>query len=237
MWAPQRIALASRVRCIVPDLRGFGESSTDGPHSMDQYADDVAALLDALAIERAVICGLSMGGYIAMALWRRHPARVCGLVLCDTRMTPDDEATRANRNAAIELAGAAGATAIASKQVTGLIGKSSRARHPGLDGELCAMMARQPVAGIVGALGALRDRPDSQETLRSISVPTLVVVGDEDALTPPSDARAMLAALPEGAGARLEIIAGAGHLTCLERPAAVTHALADFLAAVGANAD
>ena len=85
LWAQQRVALASRARCITPDLRGFGQSSARAPYSMDQYSDDVVALLDWLEIEQAVVCGLSMGGYVAMAMWRRHPTRIRALVLCDTR--------------------------------------------------------------------------------------------------------------------------------------------------------
>ncbi len=232
LWVHQRSALSARVRCIVPDLRGFGESGVDGPYSMDQYADDLVALLDHLDIESAAICGLSMGGYIAMAMWRRHAARIRAMVLCDTRMGADSDAVRAKRDTMIALTESEGAAAIANAQIGGLIGATTRQRSPDVEATIEAMMARQPVAGIVGALGALRDRPDSRETVRSISVPTLVIVGDEDTVTPPADAQAMLDALPESAAARLQVIAGAGHVSCLERPAAVTHALADFLATV-----
>lgn len=232
LWAQQRTALASRVRCIVPDLRGFGESTPVGPWSMDQYADDIAALLDVLEIDAAAMCGLSMGGYVAMAMWRRHPARVRALMLCDTKMGPDTDAARANRDALIDLARTEGGETVAHRLLPGMVGKATRERAPELDHGVWTMMARQPVDGIVGALGALRDRPDSQETLRSISVPTLLLVGEDDVLTPPSESRAMLNELPDGASARLELIAGAGHVSCLERPAAVTHALADFLAAL-----
>ncbi len=234
LWAQQRSALAPMVRCIAPDLRGFGVSGAHGPYSMDQYADDVMALLDTLDIGPAVICGLSMGGYVAMALWRRHAAKVRGMVLCDTKATADSDAARANRDRLIQLALTDGVTAVADELLPGMIGKGTRRRQPALAAELQAMMSRQSIAGIVGALGALRDRPDSHETLRSITVPTLVLVGEEDALTPPSDAQAMLDALPKDAAARMEIIAGAGHVSCLERPAAVTHALAEFLSTLAA---
>lgn len=229
LWAQQRTALAPRVRCIAPDLRGFGVSVAKGPYSMDQYADDVVALLDNLDIGPAVFCGLSMGGYIAMALWRRHPERVRGFVFCDTKAGADSEAARANRELLIGVAHGEGAGAVADRMLLGMIGKATRSRQPSLEADVRAMMARQPVAGIVGALGALRDRPDSHETLKSITVPTLVLVGEDDVLTPPSDAQSMLDALPEAAAARMDIIAGAGHVSCLERPAAVTHALAEYL--------
>lgn len=237
LWSQQRTALSLRGRCITPDLRGFGESSTDGPFSMDQYADDVASLLDWLEIEQAVVCGLSMGGYIAMAMWRRHADRIRALVLCDTRATADSDATRAARNTLIAMARERGAAAVAEQQLPGLIGASTRARHPEIVDVMRAMLERQPVAGIVGALEALRDRPDSRSTLESITVPTLVVVGEEDLLTPISDARAMIDLLPVSTRAILECIPHAGHLSCVERPAAFTHALAEFLAGLAADRD
>lgn len=229
LWNAQRLALASQARCIVPDLRGFGHSSTHGPFSVDQYADDVIALLDALQIARAVVCGLSMGGYVAMALWRRHPDRVKALVFCDTKAGADSEEARAKRDELAALVRRDGARAIAEAQIQGMVGATTRERRPEVVAGMRAMMARQPVAGIVGALQALRDRPDSRETLRTISVPVLVVVGEDDVLTPIKEARAIAEALPTAARVRLEIIAGAGHVPCLERPAATTHALSDFL--------
>ncbi len=230
LWAQQRRALSSHVRCIAPDLRGFGESTFAGPVSMDVYADDIAALLDVLDIDKAVICGLSMGGYIAMAMWRRHAARVQGLVLCDTKTGADTAEGRSKRDEFIALAQSGGAAAVAEKQIGGMVGKSTRERQPDVVDFVRAMMTRQSVVGIVGALQALRDRPNSHDTMGSISVPTLVLVGDEDVLTPPSEAHAMFAALTAHATPRLEIVSASGHASCVERPAAVTHAIADFLA-------
>jgi pimeloyl-ACP methyl ester carboxylesterase len=229
LWAQQRIALGRRARCIVPDLRGFGESTTAGVTTIDQYADDVAALLDWIEVDQAVICGLSMGGYVAMAMWRRHPERMRGLVLCDTRATSDNDAGRAARNDLIALASESGVSAIAAKQLPGMIGKSTRARRPEIVQALQAMMERQPVAGVIGALEAMRDRPDAQATLSSVTVPTLIVVGDEDVITPVADARSMMDLVPAAAQATVECIPEAGHVTCYERPSAVTHVLAEFL--------
>lgn len=228
LWSAQRTSLASRVRCIVPDLRGFGHSSTHGPFSMDQYADDVVELLNLLSIDRAAICGLSMGGYVAMAMWRRHPDRIGAMVFCDTKAGADSEEARGRRDELIALVKRDGARAIAEAQLTGMVGSTTRARRIDVVNGLRAMMGRQPAAGIIGALQALRDRPDSRETLRTITVPSLVVVGEEDALTPIKEARAIAEALPPAARVRLEIIAGAGHVPCIERPAATTHALSDF---------
>jgi len=233
LWSQQRIALAHGVRRIVPDLRGFGASNAVdivGNISMDDYADDVIALLDTLDIDRAVLCGLSMGGYIAMAIWRRYPDRVRGLVLCDTKATADDDAGKAMRNETIAFVRAEGSGALAERQLPKMLGATTHAQRPAVVDEMRAMMARQSVDAMVGALTALRDRPDSRATLSTITVPTLIIVGDEDALTPQTDAERMLELLPPSAGARIEVIAAAGHVTCVERPAAVTHVLADFFA-------
>jgi 3-oxoadipate enol-lactonase len=229
LWSHQRVALASRLRCIVPDLRGFGES-TGTAHDIDTYADDSVRLLDHLEIDDVVVCGLSMGGYVAMAMWRRHPARVRGLVLCDTRAGADSAEQRATRNVMIAKARVDGSAVVADLQLGKMVGRDTQARRPDVVETMRMMMARQSVPAITGALQALRDRPDSRETIGSITVPTLVIVGEEDALTPPAEAEAIMALLPAAAGARLETIAGAGHVSCIERPAAVTHALADFLA-------
>lgn len=231
LWTHQRRALAGRYRCIVPDLRGFGES-TGLAQDLDRHADDMAALLDALEIDDVVVCGLSMGGYIAMAMWRRHPARVRALVFCDTKATADDEAGRAARNGAISKAREEGAAAIAAASLEKMVGAETRRRHPAVVDTVERMMARQGVPAMVATLQALRDRPDSRETLRSISVPTLVLVGEEDVITPVADAEAMVALLPPAARPRLETVTGAGHVSAVERPAAVTHALADFLASL-----
>lgn len=230
LWSTQRGALADQVRCIIPDGRGFGLSSTHGPHSVEQYADDVIALLDHLGIPHAVICGLSMGGYVAMAVWRRHPSRVQALVFCDTRGAPDSAEGKARRDEQIALVRKQGVGAIREALLTGMVGSTTRSRRPDVVAALRTMMSRQPAAGVVGALQALRDRPDSRPSLATITVPTLVLVGDEDVLTPISEARAIAEALPPAARVRLEIIAGAGHVPCLERPAATTHALSDFVA-------
>jgi pimeloyl-ACP methyl ester carboxylesterase len=230
LWDAPIRALMSVAHCIAPDLRGFGASDVAGPYSVERYADDLALLLDVLEIERAVVCGLSMGGYIAMAMWRRHPQRIRALALCDTRAAADTDEQRAARHTMITLARAEGPAAIAEKQIAKMVGATTTANRPDVVAEMRAMMERQPVEGIVGALSALRDRPDARDTIASITVPTLIVVGAEDALTPVSDAEAMHALLPASVVSRLDIVADAGHVPCVERPAAFTHAFADFLA-------
>jgi pimeloyl-ACP methyl ester carboxylesterase len=226
LWSPQLGALAAPARTLCLDLRGFGESAPCPSYSVDDYADDAAALLEALGIGRAVIVGLSMGGYAAFAFWRRHRDRVRALVLCDTRAGADSEDARAARREMQELAQSAGSSAIADRMIGGMVGPSTRTNHPELVDELHRMMSVAPVAGVVGALDALMGRPDSTPTLATIDVPSLIVVGDEDVLTPVKESRAMHLAIP---GSRLEIIAGAGHVSNAERPATFNHVLSEFL--------
>jgi 3-oxoadipate enol-lactonase len=227
LWAPQLGALVDRCRCIAPDLRGFGGSLVEPPYTMDQYADDVVALLDRLQIEQAVIGGLSMGGYVAMALWRRHPRRVRALLLADTRAGADDDEARAKRRKQIDFVREHGADALAAQLLPGMIGDRTRTRHPDIVEVVHDMLARAPVAGIVGALEAMIARPDSTPTLATVTVPTLVLVGGDDQLTPLAEARRLHDGI---AGSRLEVIAGAGHLSNLERPAAFNHVASEFLA-------
>jgi pimeloyl-ACP methyl ester carboxylesterase len=196
---------------------------------MDRYADDVAGVLDTLQIARAVVIGLSMGGYVAFALWRRYRDRVRALVLADTRATADTPETIARRRELIEIARAQGSTAVANAQITGLVGKTTREKRPDIYDAMHRMIAQAPVAGIIGATEALMSRPDSTETCATIDVPTLVVVGDEDVLTPPRDAARLADAIR---GSRLEVLQGAGHLSNVERPAAFNTVVSEFLASL-----
>jgi pimeloyl-ACP methyl ester carboxylesterase len=249
LWRPQLDALGDAARVIAPDLRGFGRSggaSSDGGAAMtagapagaamtagapvgasvDRYADDLACVLDAAGVRRAVVGGLSMGGYVALAFWRRHRERVRALVLADTRAGADDDEARAKRREMIALARERGSEAVAARMLDGMVGKTTRARAPELVDTVRQMLARQPVPGIVDALQAMHDRPDSTPDLATIDVPTLVVVGDEDVLTPVAEARR----LHEGiAGSRLEVLAGAGHVSNVERAAAFTHVVRELL--------
>jgi len=229
LWAPQVSALVDRARCIALDLRGFGESSTHGPFSMDQFADDVAMLLRRLGIERAVVAGLSMGGYAAFSLWRRHRGLVRALVLADTKAGADSDEARTKRLALIDVARTRGSGAVADGQITGMIGKSTREKRPALIDDVHRMLASAPVDGIVGALEAMMARVDSTPTLATIDVPTLVVVGAEDVLTPVAESEVLHRSIR---GSRLEVIEHAGHVSNLERPAAFNHVLSEFLAAL-----
>jgi pimeloyl-ACP methyl ester carboxylesterase len=227
LWTPQIQGLTVQARCLAPDLRGFGETSAEPPYSMDQYADDLVGLLDVLHIDRAVVAGLSMGGYVAFALWRRHPHRVRGLVLCNTRPGADSDEAREKRRSLMGVARDRGPGAVADAQLTGMLGKTTRANRPEITNTVHRMISSQRPAGIIGALQAMMDRPDSTPTLATIDVPTMIVAGDEDAIIPMVEAKGMQAAIR---GSTLEVISGGGHLCNLERPAAFNHVVSEFLA-------
>jgi 3-oxoadipate enol-lactonase len=224
LWQPQVAALRERYRLITPDLRGFGASDVPkGPYTMELLADDAAALLDHLKLEQVVVGGLSMGGYISLAFWRRHADRVRGLVLGDTRAGPDNEEGRMKREANAQLAEQQGTAAIAEQMLPALVAPGTSAE---LRAHLQAIITGNHPRGIAAALRGMALRADSHPTLATISVPTLIIVGEQDGLTPPAEAEQMHAAI---AGSRLTTIAGAGHLASIEQPAAFTAALAAFL--------
>ena len=226
MWAGQLGGLATYARVLAPDLRGVGNSTVRGPYTIDQYADDLIGFLDSLRISRAVVCGLSMGGYIAFSVLRRHRDRVRGLILADTRATADTDQGRANRHELIALIEREGMDALAARQLPSMIGRSTKERQPELAEGVRRMMASLSPEGVVGAARAMAERPDSTPLLSSIDVPTLVVGGAEDAVTPPTVLRAMAAEIP---GCRVEILEHAGHVSPLERPAAFNHVVSEFV--------
>jgi len=217
---------------IAPDLRGLGQSDApDLGYSMSTYAEDLQALLNTLGVDRVVLCGHSMGGYVALEMLRRARDRVCGLVLVNTRAEADSPEGRKARDAAAAEAREGGAEAVANTMLQRMLSAQSRRDNAQLTDRVYRMMAATPVAGILGAIGAMRDRPDSFPLLSTLSgLPALIVVGDDDQLTPVDRAQAMVDALP---GARLAVVPGAGHLTSMERPDATTALLADFLATLG----
>ena len=229
MWKHQ-VATLSGWRRIAPDLRGLGDSDApEGGYSMAAYADDLARLLDKLRVQKAVVAGMSMGGYIVFEFLRRYRDRVNGLILCDTKAEADTADGKQARDAMAEVARAHGAAAVAERMVPRLLGRTTQQTQPQLIQQVTEMVTRAPVSGIIGALQAMRDRPDSMPLLGTIAVPTLIVVGQEDELTPPANARTMLDAIPSAA---LTTIAGAGHLAPLEAPTAVSRVFAEFLEAV-----
>lgn len=228
VWRPVMATLTGWRR-IAPDLRGMGLSDVPEHYSMADYADDLAALLDALRVDRAVVCGLSMGGYVAFEMWRRHRDRFRGLILCNTRAEADSETGRKKREEMIALVERDGPTALAETMIPQLLAPSSLSAMPQVVQHLRAMIANSQLAGIVGALRAMRDRPDSTELLGSITVPTLVIAGRDDQLIPPAASKRMAEAIP---GAQFTLIPDAGHLAPLEQPVVTSRVIAEFLEAV-----
>jgi len=221
MWDAQARALEATHQVVRFDARGFGGTPPgDGLLTMERIADDAVALLDHL--------GLSMGGYAAFALLRRHPGRVKGLVLADTRTAPDSPEAKRSRSAQADTVRREGPPGIADAFLQKLVGETTRKERPEVVARIKEMILAASARGIVDALAGLAARADSGPTLREIRVPTLVVCGAEDALTPVADAEAIQRGIP---GSRLEIIPKAGHLSALEDPAAFNAALVRFLEA------
>jgi pimeloyl-ACP methyl ester carboxylesterase len=228
MWQLQIDALKSGCRVIAPDLRGFGRSAvTPGGVTMEQFADDLAAMLDSLGVrEPVVFCGLSMGGYIAWQFWRRHRQRLRALVLCDTRAVADTPDGVQGRHALAEKVLAEGPQAAAAAMMPKLFGKRTAAEQPELIEAVRRMILASEPQGIAAALRGMAVRIDATPLLGQIDVPTLVLVGAEDAISSPSEMRGIADAIP---GARFAEIPGAGHMAPMENPHAVNTALEQFV--------
>lgn len=232
-WSAQASEIGGVYRVIAPDLRGFGESAApDGVYPIDAMADDVLELLDALQLrEPVVIGGLSMGGYVALSAVLRYPDRFRALMLFDTRAGADSPEAARNREVS---AGQVETSGKIDKVVEGLLPKFflplTRERRPHVIEALQKRMLRSVPRAVAGALRGMAERPDRTGDLGRISVPTLVVVGSDDVITPPEEARAMARAIPN---ARLEVIPEAGHLAPLENPAATNRAVLAFLNGLG----
>ena len=226
-WDPQIEALAAHHRVVRYDLRGHGASPIGpGPLMIEFLVDDLVELLDHLEIERATICGLSMGGYVALRAIQRHPDRVHGLILADTRAGPDSSAGRLKRAEAIRAIRADGMEAFADKMLPALFGAETVAAGGAAVAHIRALIASTDPVGACQALGAMACRLDLTDGLPSIDTPTLVIVGTDDTLTTPNDARAMQDAIP---GATLVEIPGAGHVSNVEQPEAFNEAILAFL--------
>ncbi len=230
-WAPTVRLLKDRARCVVPDLPGFGSSPLpDEQPTLDSVVEELVALLDHLEIDRAVVCGLSMGGYVALALWRLHPERVRAMILCDTRSAADGPEAKVKRDALVERANAAGPRVVADLQLPVTVGKTTRERSTNVTDGVRNLIERQSVAGIVAGIRLLRDRPDQTEVLGTITVPTLVLCGAEDVLTPPEEMEQMAAKIPGAIYTRIPLT---GHLAPFEQPGVFVAGVAAFLGQVG----
>lgn len=232
MWQGELITLLQdeRYRLIALDWRGFGESEITGTIStMELFADDVAALMDSLGMQQSVLCGLSMGGYASFAFLRKYPERVNGLILADTRPGADTPEAQANRENVARMAETQGTGAIADLQVPRLLSEYTRQHHPEVEMRVRQMIESATTQGIAAASRGMAQRADSTDLLAHISCPTLVIVGEQDALTPPSVAQEYAAQIP---GAQLAIITNAGHLSNLEQPEAFLQAIEGFLGSI-----
>ncbi|WP_049561090.1 alpha/beta fold hydrolase [Nonomuraea sp. SBT364] len=227
MWLAQREGLARSCRIITPDLRGFGGSRLgDDEPSVEVMADDVARVLDAEGIDRAVVGGLSMGGYVTMAFCRRHPDRLLGVILASTKAGPDADPARDNRERIARAVLETGSDVLVSDVLPTLIGPTTRQRRAMVFGRVKGLVQSAPPAAVAWAQRAMAARPDSFDTLGALKVPALVLVGEEDELAPLPEGEAMARAVAES---RVEVIPKAGHLTAVEQPEAFNAAVERFL--------
>jgi pimeloyl-ACP methyl ester carboxylesterase len=229
MWQEQLSGIGSAYRVIAPDLRGHGESpAPEGVYTMDEMADDVVELIDFLHIsERIVLGGLSMGGYVALSLVARYPQRVRALMLMDTRAGADTAEAAKNREvSARAVLDADRATPVVDAMLPKLFCKQTLEERPERVEPLRTAMMQTSARGIAGALRGMAARPDRTGDLASIAVPTLVMVGQDDVITPPAEAKALADAIPQ---ARLEVIPKAGHLAPYENPSVANHVMVRFL--------
>jgi pimeloyl-ACP methyl ester carboxylesterase len=227
MWEGQLALADTGWRVIAPQLRGFDAGGGDPPAlSVDDYAGDVIDLLDALHLKQVVVGGLSMGGYVAFALLRFAARYVQGLVLADTRSQADTPEGVAGRTRLLQVVQDKGPSAVADEMIPKLLGETTKRTRPAVVEQVRSLALASSADAIAGAIRALMTRPDSTPLLSSIHVPTLIVVGDEDALTPPSASEEMQRAI---AGSELVRIPQAGHLSNLEQPDLFNAALAAFL--------
>ncbi len=241
LWARQVEAFQDDYRLIVPDLRGHGQTQApQAPYRINQMADDLRALLLALDVKKVVLVGLSMGGYVALSFWRIYPHLVRALVLADTRSAADTPQARLDREIMIEYVWDGAQSIIIEEMLPRLLASSTLQDEPQVVEHVRRMMNDTPPAGLVGALQGMAQRRDATPTLSTLTVPTLIAVGEHDARTPPAQATDMqLAILAPRRGhisrrtvpppVTLALIPGAGHLAPLENPAAFNRALREFL--------
>ena len=227
MWDNQLTALHNHCRTITLDLRGFGQSDApQGPYLMDQMAADVRGLMSALGIDRAVLVGLSMGGYVSLAFYRNYPDSVRALVLADTRASADTHEARKRRLTSAERAEREGARVIAEDMIPLLLGHTTLESRPSVVERVRAMIEANSPVGIAGAQRGMAERSDSTYILPGIDFPVLIIVGSEDSLTPVTEAESLRNGIR---GARIRIIEGAGHLSNMETPDEFNTALTDFV--------
>jgi len=229
MWDAQVAELSAHWRVIAPDLRGFGQSRSEGPFSIADLADDVHIALGQLAALPCVLAGLSMGGYVALAFARKYIHDLRGLILVDTKAEGDTPQQREGRAKMIDLARTGGAKAVADEMLPKLVAEDVPRTRPAVAAPVRRMAELCPPRTIEHALEAMRDRPDQTSHLNSFNVPTLIIVGDADSITPPPVAQKMQQQIP---GSELVVIKGSGHMSTMEQPAQVNQAIARFMKSI-----
>jgi pimeloyl-ACP methyl ester carboxylesterase len=226
MWNAQIQALSAEHRVIAYDLRGLGESDVgDGQYTIELFVDDLIALLDHLRIEKTIVCGISIGGYIALRALERHPERFSALVLCDTRSEADSDEAKIKRWAGLRLLKEKGVPSFAAEFVRPAFAPETFNTNPDIVHTAKGMILKNSPLGIGGSLLALASRTDTTESLKRINIPTLVLVGEKDQITPPSAALSLKERIPN---AQMHVIPHAGHLSNLENPAEFNQRLAAF---------
>lgn len=231
VWDAQRADLAARCRVITPDLRGFGASHDDRPFTIESLADDVHALLRQIDALPCILCGLSMGGYVALAFARKYAGDLAGLVLMDTRAEGDTPEGKQGRQKMIELARSPGGGKAVSDQMMPRLLRTGAEQHaPDVVRRLRAITESCPPLTIEHALAAMRDRPDQRDLLPQLRLPVLILMGEADVITPPAVGEQMHAAIPNST---FHVIANAGHMPLMEQPQEVNEALRSFLNKVG----
>jgi pimeloyl-ACP methyl ester carboxylesterase len=228
MWRPQSHTLADAgYRVICPDLPGFGESPLgEGPVSISSYADAVIGLLDELGIEKAVVGGMSMGGYVLLNLVERYPERLLGAMFLVTRAAADDAAGKEKRTLLAAEANAGNQLIVPDTFAQVLFAPDTPQKDPELVADVRQWMESTSPAGIIGGLLAMRDRDDYVAKLAAFDLPTLVVGAEQDQAVPPDHSRVLADNL---ANVGLKIIAGAGHMANLEQPELFNEVLVGFL--------
>ena len=228
MWRPQIDALGERWRLIAPDLKGAGDSEgpdDDAAYTMDSYADELKGLLDELGIDKVVLVGLSMGGYVAFAFLRKYPDAVGGLVLADTRAEADPPEGVEKRSKQQEQVRSEGTAGLVEALTGALLSDYTKQNRPDVVTAVKDAMDNH-ARSFTGELEAMKARPDSTDDLTKIDVPALIIVGEDDGVTPPDASRKMHEHI---SGSRLVVVPNAGHLSNLESPDEFNGALADFL--------
>jgi 3-oxoadipate enol-lactonase len=227
MWEPQMKALPNHFRAITYDIRGHGESDIgDGQYTIEFFVDDLLSLLDHLVIDRAIICGLSMGGYVALRAYERSPERITALVLCDTKSEADTNEARLKRSAIVRNVKTNGTGPFADEFATAILAPQTFQTHPEIVESVKKMIRANSPIGISGASLALGCRTDTSGALSTINVPTLILVGEHDKLTPPTVSESMHNRI---VNSELHVVAHAGHMSNLENAPEFNKCMIEFL--------